>query len=174
MADYRIDVRAQGFQTQIVAGVRLEVARKTAQNFQRQIGDVSEEVVVTPTNSIEEFTIDNSTFSAEYGRNSGSIVNLATRSGTNQYHGELIEFFRNDALDARNFFDFNSGQAQPFKRNQFGGSIGGPLGLPRFGEGDSPVAYLGRDRTFFFFAYEGLRQNQAVNRNTVVLSGCES
>jgi len=264
MADYRIDVRAQGFKAQIVEGVRLEVARKTAQNFQLQIGDVSEEVVVTPTinlieqatisvgqvidrrtvqeiplngrhfidlgllapgsvtppqsgnlsaptrgqgsqamntagnreeavnfqinginfndlinniitmlppiSSIQEFTIDNSTFSAEYGRNSGAIVNLATRSGTNQYHGELIEFFRNDALDARNFFDFNSSEAQPFKRHQFGGSIGGPLVLPRFGEGNSRVAYHGRDRTFFFFAYEGLRQNQAVNLNTVVLS----
>ena len=262
MADYRLEVRAQGFQTQIVERVRLEVARKTAQNFQLPIGDVSEEVVVTPTinlieqaiisvgqvidrrtvqeiplngqhfidlgllvpgsvtppqngnlsaptrgqgsqamntagnredtvnfqinginfndlinniitmlppvSSIQEFAIDNSTFSAEYGRNSGAIVNLATRSGTNQYHGELIEFFRNDALDARNFFDFNSSKAQPFKRNQFGGSIGGPLVLPRFGEGDAPVA--ASDRTFFFFAYEGLRQNQAVNLNTVVLS----
>ena len=264
VADYRVDARARGFQTQIVETVRLEVGRTLTQNFQLRIGDVAEEVVVRsntnliesatvsvghmidrrtvqdiplngrhfidlgllapgsvtppqngnlsaptrgqgmqamntagnrednvnfqinginfndlinniitmlpPISSIQEFAIDNSTFSAEYGRNSGSIVNLATRSGTNQYHGELIEFFRNDALDARNFFDFNSSKAQPFKRNQFGGSIGGPLVFPRFGEGDSSSAYHGTDRTFFFFAYEGLRQNQAVNLNTVVLS----
>src|SRR5262249_51615043 len=81
--------------------------------------------LLPPVSSIQEFRIDNSTFSAEYGRNSGAVVNIATRSGTNDYHGELIEFFRNDALDARNFFDFNSSQAQPFKRNQFGVSLGG-------------------------------------------------
>jgi len=264
VGEYRIEVRGRGFQTLIVESISLEVGRTVTQNFQLAIGDVSEQVVVTPNlnpieqttvsvgqlidrrtvqeiplngrhfidlgllapgsvtppqngnlsaptrgqgsqamntagnredtvnfqinginfndlinniitmlppiSSIQEFAIDNSTFSAEYGRNSGSIVNLATRSGTNQYHGELIEFFRNDALDARNFFDFNSSKAQPFKRNQFGGSIGGPLVLPSFGEGNSPFAYQGKDRTFFFFAYEGLRQNQAVNLNSVVLS----
>jgi carboxypeptidase family protein len=264
VADYRIDARARGFQTQIVETVRLEVGRTITQNFQLRIGDVAEEVVVRsntnliesatvsvghmidrrtvqdiplngrhfidlgllapgsvtppqngnlsaptrgqgmqamntagnrednvnfqinginfndlinniitmlpPISSIQEFRIDNSTFSAEYGRNSGAVVNVATRSGTNGYHGELIEFFRNDALDARNFFDFNSSKAQPFKRNQFGGSVGGPLVLPGFGEGNSPFAYHGKDRTFFFFAYEGLRQRQAVNLNTIVLS----
>lgn len=126
--------------------------------------------ILPPISSIQEFKIDNSTFSAEYGRNSGSVVNVATRSGTNNYHGELIEFFRNDALDARNFFDFNSSKAQFFKRNQFGGSVGGPLVLPAFGEGGSALAYDGTDKTFFFFAYEGIRQRQQVNLNSVVLS----
>lgn len=126
--------------------------------------------ITPPISSIQEFKIDNSTFSAEYGRSSGSVVNVATRSGTNNYHGELLEFFRNDALDARNFFDFNSSKAQFFKRNQFGGSIGGPLVLPAFGEGGSALAYDGTDKTFFFFAYEGIRQRQQVNLNSVVLS----
>jgi hypothetical protein len=126
--------------------------------------------ITPPISSIQEFKIDNSTFSAEYGRNSGSVVNVATRSGTSNYHGELIEFFRNDALDARNFFDFNSSKAQFFKRNQFGGSIGGPLVLPAFGEGGSAVSYDGTNRTFFFTAYEGIRQRQQVNLNSVVLS----
>jgi len=162
--------RGQGSQAMNTAGNREDTVNFQINgiNFNDLINNII--TMLPPISSIQEFAIDNSTFSAEYGRNSGSIVNLATRSGTNKYHGELFEFFRNDALDARNFFDFNSSKAQPFKRNQFGGSIGGPLVLPRFGEGDSALAYHGRDRTFFFFAYEGLRQNQAVNLNTVVLS----
>ena len=123
-----------------------------------------------PISSIQEFKVDNSTFSAEYGRNSGSIINIATRQGTNKFHGELFEFFRNDALGARNFFNFTSGQPPPFKRNQFGGAVGGPLLLPRFGEGGPTTGYNGRDRTFFFFAYEGLRQQQGIDLNSLVLS----
>jgi hypothetical protein len=112
---------------------------------------------------VQEFKADNSTFSAEYGRNSGAIVNIATRSGGNDYHGELFEYLRNDALDARNFFNFcppgfetckNQGKP-PFKRNQFGGNIGGPINLPHFGEGGSPFSYHGKNKTFFFFSYEG-------------------
>lgn len=74
--------------------------------------------------SVQEFKVDNSTFSVEYGQSSGAIVNIATRSGANEFHGELFEFFRNDALDARNFFAFTSSEPAPFKRNQFGGSLG--------------------------------------------------
>ena len=86
-------------------------------NLNDQINNIL--TMLPPISSLQEFKIDNSTFSAEYGRNSGAVVNIATRSGTNDYHGELIEFFRNDALDARNFFDFNSSHAQPFKRNPY-------------------------------------------------------
>lgn len=126
-----------------------------------------------PISSIQEFKVDNSTFSAEYGRNSGAIVNIATRRGTNQFHGELLEYFRNDALDARNFFNFTSNQPPPFKRNQFGGSVGGPVLLPRFGEGGSQWSYDGKNRTFFFVSYEGLRQRQGVDVNTLVLSDAQ-
>ena len=162
--------RGQGSQAMNTAGSREDTVNFQINgiNFNDLINNII--TMLPPISSIQEFAIDNSTCSAEYGRNSGSIVNLATRSGTNEYHGELIEFFRNDALDARNFFDFNSRKAQPFKRNQFGGSIGGPLVLPHFGEGGSAIGYHGKDRTFFFFAYEGLRQRQSVNLNTVVLS----
>ncbi|HEY9503591.1 MAG TPA: carboxypeptidase-like regulatory domain-containing protein, partial [Pyrinomonadaceae bacterium] len=69
-------------------------------------------------NTIQEFKADNSTFNAEFGGSSGAIVNIATRSGANQFHGELFEFFRNDALDARNFFELTSHNPAPFKRNQ--------------------------------------------------------
>ena len=122
-----------------------------------------------PLTSVQEFKIDNSTFSAEYGRNSGAIVNVATRSGTQDFHGELYEFFRNDALDARNFFNFTSSTPPPFKRNQFGGAVGGPLKLPRFGEG-GPFFTSDKHRAFFFFNYEVLRQRQGVDLNSLVLS----
>lgn len=111
-----------------------------------------------PISSIQEFKVDNSTFSAEYGRNAGAVVNVATRSGTNDWHGELFEFFRNDALDARNFFNFVSSKPPPFKRNQFGGDLGGPIF---------------KNRAFFFFAYEGLRQRQGIDLNSVVLSDAQ-
>ena len=108
--------------------------------------------------TVQEFKIDNSTFSAEYGQSSGAVVNVATRSGTSRFHGELFEFLRNDALDARNFFNFTSSEPPPFKRNQFGGNLGGPIV---------------RSRTFFFFSYEGLRQSQEVSLNSLVLSDSE-
>jgi hypothetical protein len=67
---------------------------------------VQNQITFQPSiNTVQEFKVDNSTFSAEYGRNSGAIVNIATRSGSNQFHGEAFEFLRNDALDARNFLD---------------------------------------------------------------------
>src|SRR6185503_593791 len=105
-----------------------------------------------------------------YGRNSGAIVNIATRSGTNDYHGEFFEFLRNEALDARNFFD---ARKPPFKRNQFGLNIGGPLHLPHFGEGGSPFSYNGKNRTFFFFGYEGTRQRQGLTLTSNVLTDAQ-
>jgi len=108
--------------------------------------------------AVQEFKIDNSTVSAEYGQSSGAIVNLATRSGASKLHGELFEFLRNDALDARNFFTLNSSEPWPFKRNQFGGSVGGPIV---------------KSKTFFFFSYEGLRQAQQIDLNSLVLSDAE-
>ena len=106
-------------------------------------------------NTIQEFKVDNSTFSAEYGQSSGAVVNIATRSGANNFHGELFEFFRNDALDARNFFELTSNEPAPFQRNQFGGNVGGPI-IP--------------DKLFFFSSYEALRQRQGLNLNSIVIS----
>ena len=111
-----------------------------------------------PVASIQEFKIDNSTFSAEYGHVSGAIVNLVTRSGTDQFRGEAYEFFRNDALDARNFFEFTTPDPHPFERNQFGGTFGGPIL---------------RSRTFFLATYEGLRQRQGIDVNGVVPSDAQ-
>jgi hypothetical protein len=132
---------------------------------------VQNQITFQPSiNTVSEFKADNSTFSAEYGRNSGAIVNIATRSGTNAFHGELFEFLRNEALDARNFFD---AKKPPFKRNQFGLAIGGPILLPRFGEGGPLWGYNGRNKTFFFFSYEGLRQRQGLTLVSDVLSDAQ-
>jgi Carboxypeptidase regulatory-like domain/TonB dependent receptor len=250
VGEYRLEVRAQGFQTRILERVRIEVARRVTQDFQLQVGDVSQQVSVTTSSSdlieratisvgnvidrervqtlplngryfldlgllapgsvtppqgafssapirglgsfsittagnreetinyvingitlnnltnssitfqpsigaVQEFKVDNSTLSAEYGQSSGAIVNIATRSGANEFHGELFEFFRNDALDARNFFTFNANKPPPFKRNQFGGQFGGPIA---------------KDKVFFFTSYEGLRQRQQLNINSLALS----
>ena len=131
---------------------------------------VQNQITFQPSiNTVQEFKVDNSTFSAEYGRNSGAIVNIATRSGTNQYHGELFEFLRNEKLDARNFFVVNS-EPPPFKRNQFGFNIGGPIHLPRFGEGGPILSYNGTNRTFFFLSYEGLRQRQGLTLTSNTLT----
>src|SRR5262249_19460494 len=135
-------------------------AREDTVNFMINgvnLNDMSQnQITFQPSiNTVQEFNVDNSTYSAEYGRNSGAIVNIATRSGTNQFHGETFEFLRNNALDARNFFD---AKKPPFKRNQFGAALGGPI-------------Y--KDKTFFFFSYEGLRQRQGLTLNSNVLTDAE-
>jgi hypothetical protein len=114
-----------------------------------------------PIDTLAEYKIDNSSFPAQYGRDSGAIVNLATRSGSNDFHGEAFEFFRNNDLDARNFFNpavssLGVPLAQnPFKRNDFGGDFGGPIK---------------KNKLFFFLAYEGLRQRQGLALSSTVPS----
>jgi hypothetical protein len=102
--------------------------------------------------AVQEFSVVTGNASADYGKSSGGVINAVTRAGTNGLHGSAFEFIRNSALDARNFFDTTS-SPPPFKRNQFGGSVGGPVR---------------HDKTFFFFSYEGLRQSLGVtNVDTV-------
>ena len=249
IGDYTIEATATGFRKQVVEKLTIEVGRRITQNFQLDVGNVSEQVTVlsanagierstiavghvvdsrmvqeaplngryfldlnlllpgsvTPTQtafstfpsrgvgalaintagnreeavnfmingitlnnmvfssinfqpsieSVQEFKVDNSTFSAEFGQNSGAIVNIATRSGHSEFHGAVFEFLRNDALDARNFFNLTSTKPPPFKRNQFGGNLGGPII---------------KNKAFFFFSYEGLRQSQGLDLNSLVLS----
>src|ERR1044072_5472177 len=96
---------------------------------------VQNQITFQPSiNTVQEFKVDNSTFSAEYGRSSGAIANIATRSGTNQFHGEAFEFGRSNRLDSRHLFKTKS-QPAPFKRNQFGFNLGGPVNVPHFGSG---------------------------------------
>ena len=110
--------------------------------------------------ALQEFRIQTSTYAPEFGRTTGAQVQLITRSGTNDFRGTLFEYLRNDVFDANDFFANRNGlKRPPLRQNQFGGVIGGPVFLPRFGEGGRPF-YDGRDSTFFFFSYEGLRLRQ--------------
>jgi len=92
--------------------------------------------------AIQEFSVVTANASAEYGREAGGVINAVTRAGTNQFHGSVYEFFRNDALDARNYFDGKV--IPPLRQNQFGVAVGGPIL---------------KSKTFFFFDYEGLRRS---------------
>jgi hypothetical protein len=103
--------------------------------------------------AVQEFSVLTSNYSAEYGRTSGGIINALTKSGTNSLHGDVYEFIRNSAFDARNFFD--PAQIPGFRRNQFGAALGGPIV---------------KDRTFFFADYEGLRENQGITATVPVPS----
>jgi Carboxypeptidase regulatory-like domain/TonB-dependent Receptor Plug Domain len=106
--------------------------------------------------AIEEFSVLTANTPAEYGRTSAGVISAITRSGTNRLHGSAYEFFRNSALDARNYFDGAS--VPPFKRNQFGGAIGGPFW---------------KDHTFFFIDYEGNRQSTGIT-NTVTVPSAQA
>ena len=116
-------------------------------------------VIVTPSvESIREFKVLTGTFSAEFGRGAG-VVSVSTKSGSNDFHGTLFEFLRNDVFDARNYFASRQAvpKKPPFRRNQFGFALSGPLTFPRFGEG-GPRIWSGKNRTFFFGDYAGLRE----------------
>lgn len=107
--------------------------------------------------AIQEFKTSSSAFSAEFGRATAGVLNITTKSGTNDFRGTLFYFLRNDVFDANSFDNNRNRIAKPALRfNQFGGNLGGPLFLPRFGEG-GPAVFRGRDRLFFFFNYEGVR-----------------
>lgn len=122
---------------------------------------LSNGVVVDPNpDSVAEFRVLESNYSAEYGRNAGGIVSVVTKSGTNTLHGTLYDYVRNTDLDANLFF--NNQQGVPLsvlKRNQFGGTVGGPIIIPK--------VFDGRNKLFFFFSYEGQRQIQDVNEGNV-------
>jgi hypothetical protein len=119
-------------------------------------------VYVPNPDTVSEFLILTSNYPAEYGRNAGGIVSVATRSGTNKLHGSAFDFLRNDALDANSYFNKIASPVLPrsaLKRNQFGGSLGGPLTLPRLVDG--------KDRFFFFTGYQGERLVQDVTLHRV-------
>jgi hypothetical protein len=117
--------------------------------------------VFPSVDSVQEFKVETNAYSAEFGRMGSGVVNLIYRSGTNQFHGSAFDFLRNSDLDSNSFFSNRNGTPLPnFKRNQFGGSLGGPLDIPKL--------YHARDKTFFFVAYEGLRQGSASTLTTTV------
>lgn len=134
--------------------VSVNGGRGRANNFSVNGGDANDAFVNLPTvqptpDAIEEFRVISNTFDAEYGRNSGAVVNVITKSGTNQWHGDIYEYFRNTVLNAQGFFNTTKPQEN---QNQFGGTFGGPLK---------------KDRTFFFTSYEGRRVRQGISGQTV-------
>jgi len=139
--------------------VSVNGGRGRSNNFSVNGGDANDQFVNLPTvqpspDSIAEFRVLTNTFDAEYGRNSGSVVNVVTKSGTNDFHGNLYEFFRNTVLNA-NAYCFSAPCAKPkFNQNQFGGTFGGPIK---------------KDRTFFFASYEGRRIRQGISSPVVTV-----
>jgi len=130
--------------SQDTGSVSVNGGRTRANNFSVNGGDANDQFVNLPTvqpspDSVEEFRVITNTFDAEYGRNSGSVVNVITKSGTNNFHGDVFEYFRNTVLDAQGYFNTTRPQ---WNQNQFGGTIGGPIK---------------KDSSFFFVSYEGRR-----------------
>lgn len=130
----------------------------TASNFDQNSG--LNNVLYTPSvDSVEEFKVQQSNFTAEYGFAAGAIINVVTRSGTNQFHGSAYEFFRNSVMDGNDWFNNKFGSSRPgLKRNNFGGTVGGPIR---------------KDKTFFFFDYEGLRERDSTTATAGVPTGPE-
>lgn len=111
--------------------------------------------------AVQEFKVQTSNYSAEFGLTGGGIINVVYKSGSNELHGSAYDFLRNSALDSNNFFSNKNGvPLASFKRNQFGFSLGGPVVIPKL--------YHGRNKTFFFADYEGLRQLEGTTTITTV------
>ena len=134
--------------------VSVNGGRGRSNNFSVNGGDANDQFANLPAvqpspDSIQEFRVLTNTFDAEYGRNSGAVVNVVTKSGTNEFHGNVYEFFRNKVLNSRGYFDIEKPDS---KQNQFGGTFGGPIK---------------KDRTFFFASYEGRRIRRGISSDAV-------
>ncbi|RZU39297.1 TonB-dependent receptor [Edaphobacter modestus] len=110
----------------------------------------SNATVNPPPDAIQEFRLQNGNYNAEFGHSTGAVVDAVTKSGTNALHGDLWEYFRNEALDSNDYFSkLNGTRKGTYRQNQFGGTIGGPVMIPK--------VYDGRNKTFFFFDYQGTK-----------------
>src|SRR6266446_5141537 len=116
--------------------------------------------------AVTEFTVDTNGFKAEYGHASGGVMTFSSKSGTNEFHGSAYEFLRNNDLDANRFFSNRSGTPRAiYKQHDFGFSAGGPVWIPKI--------YNGKDKTFFFFAYEGFRNRAGATAYTTTVPTAE-
>lgn len=123
--------------------------------------------VVSPSvDAVAEFKVQTSAYSAEFGQVGSGAINLALKSGTNKFNGTLYEFFRDDRFDARSFF---APTKEELRRNQFGGTFGGPLPFFNFGEG-GPAFHNGKDRTFFFGSFEARRERRGQVAQSVTIT----
>lgn len=140
--------------------VSVNGGRGRANNYMVNGGDANDQHINLPAiqpspDTIQEFRVLTNGFDAEFGRNSGSVVNVVTKSGTNDLHGSVYEFFRNKVLDARGFFDQ---EKRDRKQNQFGGTFGGPIR---------------KNRTFFFTSYEGRRIRVGIPSDEVTVPSAD-
>jgi len=146
------------------AGTKLVAngSRPSQNSFVLDGSDINDATNATPASAaggllgvdtLQEFRVLTNSYSAAYGRSAGGVVSAITKSGSNQLHGSVFEFVRNSALDAKNYFDSANAAIPPFKRNQFGAEVDGPIF---------------RDKTFFMASYEGLRQSLGVTSTAVV------
>jgi hypothetical protein len=117
--------------------------------------------IIPPPDAIQEFKLQTGDYSAEFGHSTGGVVNAVIKSGGNQLHGDLFEYFRNDVLDANDYFSNRNGiPIQEYRQNQFGGTVGGPVYIPKL--------YNGKNKTFFFFDYQGTRIIQPISATSTV------
>lgn len=146
-------------------GLSVNGNRARANNFQIDGADNNDLSVSGPAmfvgnqDQVQEIQVITNNFSAQYGRNQGAIVNYVNKTGTNQFHGTAFEFHRDNAnLNSLNNIEKRGGQDKPNQSlfNVFGGTLGGPIYAPRFGEG-GPAIWSGKDRAFFFVSYQGIR-----------------
>jgi outer membrane receptor protein involved in Fe transport len=156
------------------AGLAVNGNRARSNNFQIDGSDNNDLSIGGPSlfvdnqSQIAEYQVITNNFSAQYGRNSGSIVNIVTKQGGNDFHGDLFEYHQNWAhLSSLNNIERAAGQLRPNQNiyNTFGGTVGGPVYLPKFGEGGKSY-WKGTDKAFFFFSYQGIR-----NPSTSTLRG---
>ncbi|MBK7931451.1 MAG: TonB-dependent receptor [Bryobacterales bacterium] len=125
------------------------------------------EMVQPSIDAIQEFKVQTNSYAAEYGRAMGAVVNVTTKSGTNDIHGTAFEFLRNEKLDAKNFFDNPNTPKPPFKRNQYGLTLGGPIFIPKIVDG--------RNRFFFFGDFESTRiRESTTTTSTIPTAGMRS
>ncbi|WP_244502018.1 TonB-dependent receptor [Terriglobus roseus] len=117
-------------------------------------------VVMPPPDALREFTVQTSTYSAEFGHSAGAVLNVSTKAGDNKLHGNVWEYLRNSALDAKDYFVLPTQKKPAFRQNQFGGTLGGPIVIPK--------VYDGRNRTFFFADYQGTRIAQGKTYTSTV------
>ncbi|MGH9666051.1 MAG: hypothetical protein ACRD9L_16620, partial [Bryobacteraceae bacterium] len=134
-----------------VSGQRVETNHFSLDGIEDTDPNFNTYLFLPSVDALQEFKVESGTYGVEYGRGL-SQINITTKSGTNELHGTLFEFLRNSELDAKNFFD-PAGPIAPFKRNQFGATAGGPVYIPKL--------VHGRNKLFFFFDYEGLRERKA-------------
>ena len=133
-------------------------------SISENVQELTTQVARPSVDSIQEFKVSTNPYSAENGRSPGALISVTTKSGSNDFHGTLYEFHRNRVFDANNFFNNRAGARKPQNiQNQFGGNFGGPVLLPRFGEG-GPTHWSGKNKAFFFFNYEGTRIRKGVTR----------